>query len=181
MAGEIVETVIINGITYLVKRVVDALGRKILQFFRDMDKNGLPDTDNPEFYLLETDDGFGGWEGDGEDSGEGESGEGGDGEGEGDGGGSESEPDTSLPSTDTSTAQRDYVIITPDGPIVISNTGDAEKYDELVSQSQELWVQKYGALDKPLHNYSVTECLLFIVAVGTVIGLVLKIFKRRKL
>lgn len=74
----------------------------------------------------------------------------------------------------------DIVIITPDGPIVLYAESCSEEYDALVSRAEAAWVDKYGAMDKPLHNYSVSEALLFIIACGTVVSLFCKLFKRRK-
>lgn len=75
----------------------------------------------------------------------------------------------------------DIVIITPDGPIVLYAESGSEDYDALVSSAEAAWLDKYGAMDKPLHNYSVSEALLFIIACGTVVSLLCKIFKRRKM
>lgn len=169
VVGEVFEKVVRDGIKYLVKRVVNAAGKKIKQFFRDEDDDGVPDTEEPEFTEdddLETE------------SGEGESGE-----------ESEqpitSEPDDPVlpPAEASEPAQTigDIVIITPDGPIVLFAESGSEEHDALVSRAEAAWVDKYGAMDKPLHNYSVSEALLFIIACGTVISLFCKLFKRRKL
>ena len=45
----VLETVIVNGVKYLVKRVVDSVGNTISQFFKDDDNDGVPDTDEPYF------------------------------------------------------------------------------------------------------------------------------------
>ena len=47
----IFETVVIKGITYLVKKAVDAAGKAISQFFEDKDGDGNPDSDEPVFTL----------------------------------------------------------------------------------------------------------------------------------
>lgn len=75
----------------------------------------------------------------------------------------------------------DIVIITPDGPIVLYAESGSQEYYDLVSAAEAAWVDKYGAMDKPLHNYSVSEALLFIIACGTVVSLLCKLFKRRKM
>lgn len=74
----------------------------------------------------------------------------------------------------------DVILITPDGPIIMYAESGGEEYDVLVSRAEAAWVEKYGAMDKPLHNYSVSEALLFIIACGTVVSLFFKLFKRRK-
>lgn len=96
------------------------------------------------------------------------------------------EPDewTPFPPAETSEPTQtigDIVLFTPDGPVILYSESGGEEYDALVSQATELWVEKYGAMDKPLHNYSVSEALLFIIAAGTVVSLFCKLFKRRKL
>ena len=165
--GEVVtvvfEKVIRDGIKYLVKRTVNSIGKKIKEFFRDEDDDGVPDTEEPEF--VEDDDE--------ETSGEGES-------------GSElpTTSDPVRPPAETSEPTQtigDIVLMTPDGPIIMYTESGGEQYDALVSRVTEQWVEKYGAMDKPLHNYSVSEALLFIIAAGTVVGLFCKLFKRRKL
>lgn len=75
----------------------------------------------------------------------------------------------------------DIVIITPAGPIVLYAESGTDEYNDLVSAAEAAWVDKYGAMDKPLHNYSVSEALLFIIACGTVVSLLCKLFKRRKM
>lgn len=47
----IFETVVIKGITYLVKKAVDSAGKAISQFFEDKDGDGNPDSDEPVFTL----------------------------------------------------------------------------------------------------------------------------------
>lgn len=92
--------------------------------------------------------------------------------------------DPVLPPVETSEPAQtigDIVIITPDGPIVLYAESGSEEHDALVSRAEAAWVEKYGAMDKPLHNYSVSEALLFIIACGTVVSLLSKLFKRRKL
>lgn len=92
--------------------------------------------------------------------------------------------DPFLPPVETSEPTQtigDIVIITPEGPIVLYAESGSEEYDALVSRAEAAWVDKYGAMDKPLHNYSVSEALLFIIACGTVVSLLFKLFKRRKM
>lgn len=166
--GEVFEKVVRDGIKYLVKKTVNAVGKKIKQFFRDEDDDGVPDTEEPEFEEDDEEE----ISGEDETSGEGDSGS--------------DLPITSdpvRPPAETSKPLQtigDIVLITPDGPIIIYSESSGEEYDALVSRVTEHWVERYGAMDKPLHNYSVSEALLFIIAAGSVIGLFLKLFRRRK-
>ena len=52
---EIIGTVIVDGVTYLIKKGVDALGKKILNFFRDSDNDGVPDSEEPEWWVYDND------------------------------------------------------------------------------------------------------------------------------
>ncbi len=169
--GEVFETAVREGITYLVRKVTNAVGKKVKQFFRDEDGDGVPDTEEPEF---EEDD-----EEEGETGGETSGGEG-------------EYPITPLPETsgselppaNTSTATQDIgkiVVITPEGPVTMYMDNDAQNYAELVSVAEERWLERYGATTKDFANYSVSEALLFIIAGCALAGLFAKIFKRRKL
>lgn len=92
--------------------------------------------------------------------------------------------DTERPPAETGEPTQtigDIVFITPDGPIVIYADSGSDEHADLVARAESAWVDKYGAMDKPLHNYSVSEALLFIIACGTVVSLLCKLFKRRKL
>lgn len=172
LVGEVFETAVREGITYLVRKVTNAVGKKVKQFFLDEDGDGVPDTEEPEF---EEDD-----EEEGETGGETSGGEG-------------ENPITPLPETSgsdlppattTSTATQDIgkiVIITPEGPYTIYADNEAENYAELVSVAEERWLERYGATTKDFTNYSVSEALLFIIAGCALAGLFAKIFKRRKL
>ena len=161
MAAGVIETVfevvIRDGIKYLVKKATDSLGKAIRQFFRDENDDGVPDTEEPEFT-----------EDDEETSGE---------QGESD----TDEPIVTPPSVTTSdtTTYPEIVLITPDGPIVMADNTTSD-YQALCSQATEYWIDKYGATSKPFTQYSVTECLLFIIAVISIFFFVCKIFKRRK-
>lgn len=166
---EVFEKVVRDGIKYLVKRTVNAVGKKIKEFFRDEDDDGVPDTDEPEFTEVDEEETSGG---------EGESGE------EPDQPVTSDPEDPVLPPAETSQPTQtigDIVLITPDGPIVLYAESGSEEFDALVSSAEAAWVDKYGAMDKPLHNYSVSEALLFIIACGTVVSLICKLFKRRKM
>lgn len=167
VVGEVFETAVREGITYLVRKVTNAVGKKVKQFFRDDDGDGVPDTEEPEF---EEDDDV-----------------------EGETSGREGDypitplPETSdseLPPANTSTSTQDIgkiVIITPEGPYTIYADNEAENYAELVSVAEERWLERYGATTKDFSNYSVSEALLFIIAGCALAGLFAKIFKRRKL
>lgn len=78
-----------------------------------------------------------------------------------------------------SSGEMPAVLITPDG--IISGL---DQNDELSAQYSDevytLWLQYYGALDKPFKYYTVTEALLLIVAAFAGVSLIGKLFKRRK-
>lgn len=52
---------------------------------------------------------------------------------------------------------------------------------EVADTAYTLWLSENAALDKPFSNYSVSEALLFFIAFGSLVGLVSKLFKRRKM
>lgn len=152
IAEKIIGTTIVNGVKYLLKKAVDSAGKFIWQLFADEDEDGVPDTPDTPWDT---------WD---------------------------HEPDewTPFPVTppvETSESQTigDVVFMTPEGIVVMYSESGGEVYDALVSRATEQWVAAYGAMDKPLHNYSVSEALLFIIAAGTVVSLFCKLFKRRKL
>lgn len=172
MAAEIVEvfeTVVRDGIKYLVKKTVDGVGKKIKQFFRDENGDGVPDTEEPEF-----------WEDDNEEI---------------SGGAGESGtdvpvdpfPETSdpvLPPAETSSPTYDIghiVVLTPEGVVTMYADNNASNYAELVSLADERWLQRNGATTKDFSHYSVSEALLFIIAGCALFWLFCKIFNRRKL
>lgn len=156
---EIVGTIVIEGVKYLLKKVADEAGKIIWRAFTDEDEDGVPD--NPENPFQEWDE----------------------------------EPDewTPLPSYDTSepvlppaetstpATIGDIVLMTPDGPVVLYTESGGEEYDALVSRANEQWLEKNGAAVKPFEHYSVSEALLFLIAVCSLFGFFCKIFKRRKL
>lgn len=78
-----------------------------------------------------------------------------------------------------SSGEMPAVLITPDG--IISGL---DQNDELSAQYSDevytLWLQYYGALDKPFKYYTVTEALLLIVAAFAGVSLIGKLFKRRR-
>lgn len=164
--GEIVtsvfERVVRDGITYLVRKAVNAAGKKIREFFRDEDDNGVPDTDEPEF--TEDDD-------EEETSGEGET-----------SGETSDTPDIPVkpPATTSETTNiGDVVLITPDGPVALYADSD-EQLAATVSKATEQWVAVNGATNKPFTNYSVTEGLLFLIAIPVLFVFFRGLFKRGK-
>lgn len=96
------------------------------------------------------------------------------------------EPDTpelpffEIDPEEQTAVEKSIIIMNSDGTMTIYDEGGnitAEDCDTAYS----LWVSENGALDKPFANYSVSEVLLLFIAVGSVVGLICKIFKRRKL
>lgn len=96
------------------------------------------------------------------------------------------EPDTpelpffEIDPEEQTAVEKSIIIMNSDGTMTIYDEGGnitAEDCDTAYS----LWVSENGALDKPFVNYSVSEALLLFIAAGSVVSLIFKIFKRRKL
>lgn len=51
--SEIIETVIIDGVTYFLKKGIDAAGKTIIGWFKDMDNDGVADSSDPEFWVTQ--------------------------------------------------------------------------------------------------------------------------------
>ncbi len=92
----------------------------------------------------------------------------------------ESEPVTSSLPTLTERGELRIVIISPDGTMTYYDEG-GNLTAEVADTAYSLWLSENAALEKPFANYSVSEALLLFIAIGSVIGLISKVFKRRKL
>lgn len=92
----------------------------------------------------------------------------------------ESEPVTSSPPTLTERGELRIVIISPDGTMTYYDEG-GNLTAEVADTAYSLWLSENAALEKPFANYSVSEALLLFIAIGSIIGLISKVFKRRKL
>lgn len=76
--------------------------------------------------------------------------------------------------------QGGIIIMSPDGTMsVYDPSGQLVRED--YNAAYALWLKDNGALDKHFEHYSVTEALLFFIFLGSITGLICKIFKRRKL
>lgn len=64
--------------------------------------------------------------------------------------------------------------VSPDSPFYPIGS---KEYQEII----EVHTDNVPALDKSFKNYTVTEALLFLIFIGSAIGVVSKIFKRRKM
>lgn len=150
--AEIVGTIIIDGGTYLLQKFIDELGNILWRAFTDEDGDLLPD--DPENPFMTWDEEPEGW--------------------------TAFDPSGSIDDLVTQTV----VFMTPDGPVIgytLNNLEDSTFYDTVSSMVTEQWVYTNGAMVKPYRNYTVTEAYLFIIAVGTIVSLFSKIFKRRKM
>lgn len=125
---EIVGSIIIDGITYLVGKAVDG----IVHIFIDEDGDGNPDyPELPDFEIPV-----------------------------------ETEKDTSI------------IIVSPDGTMCIYDENGnirAENCDMAYS----LWLSENGVMEKKLDNYSVTEGLLALILLFTVINFIRGLFTRK--
>lgn len=72
------------------------------------------------------------------------------------------------------------IIVSPDGTMTIYDEG-GNITAEVADNAYSLWLSENGALDKRFEHYSVSEALLLVIALGSLVGLISKIFKRRKL
>lgn len=92
---------------------------------------------------------------------------------------------SSVPSSPTPTIpetkqELQIIIVSPDGTMTIyDEAGNITA--EVADTAYSLWLSENGALDKHFDHYSVSEALLLVIALGSLVGLVSKIFKRRKL
>lgn len=154
VVGDIVGTVVVDGATYLLKKVVGEAGNFLWQLFTDEDGDNLPDDpENPfDVWDQEPDEWFP----------------------------FPTEPDDPVISEPTQTIEN-IVVIAPDGVVLINPNPDSDDYDAIVSQANELWAERYGATVKSFEGYSVSEALLFIIAACALFSFFCKIFKRRKL
>lgn len=87
----------------------------------------------------------------------------------------ESVPD---PPTITERGELQIIIISPDGSMTIYDEG-GNITAEVADTAYSLWLSENAALDKKFENYSVSEALLFFIALGSLVGLISKVFKRR--
>ena len=151
LVTEIVGTIVIDGASYLLQRFVDEVGNIIWRAFTDEDGDRLPDDPENPFAIFDE------------------------------------EPDWWLPFDSTESelpedVQSLVIFMTPDGPVFSYNPSeDSLLYDYIIDQVTEQWVEVNGAMVKPFRQYTVSEAFLFIIAVGTIISLLSKIFKRRKM
>lgn len=150
---EIIGTVVVEGVTYLLKKVAGEAGNFLWQLFTDEDGDGVPDDpENPwDTWDQEPDE----WTP------------------------FPQLPDDPVISEPIQTIEN-IVVITPDGPVIMYANPDSENYNTIVSQANNEWLELYGSTIKPFEVYSVSEALLFIIASCALFWLFGKIFKRRK-
>ena len=155
---EIIGTIVIEGGKYLISKALDDLGNWIWRAFTDEDGDGFPD--DPENPFREWDEEPEDWD-----------------------------PFDPIPvdpvvpvdpvEPDTSNDTQ-IIIVSPDGSMMIyDEAGNITA--EVADTAYSLWLSENGALDKRFENYSVSEALLLFIALGALVGMVCKIFKRRKL
>lgn len=153
---QIIGYIIIEGGKYLLKKIVDAAGKAIWRAFTDEDGDQLPD--DPENPFREWDEDPGGW--DPLDP-------------------FPVDPGVSVP-VEPEQTDLQIIIVSPDGTMTIyDREGNITAED--VDTAYSLWISDNGALDKPFNNYTVSEALLLFIAIGSVVALISKLFKRRKL
>lgn len=130
MEGEIVEiisTIIIDGVVYVIKKGIDGL----ISFFRDEDGDGLPDLPEPDFQIP-----------------------------------IEERVDKCI------------IIVAPDGTITVYDE-DGNITPEDCDMAYSLWVADNNVMSKQLDNYSVTEGLLALLLLFTVLNFIRGLFVRK--
>lgn len=89
-------------------------------------------------------------------------------------------PSSPAPTIPETKQELQIIIVSPDGTMTIyDEAGNITA--EVADTAYSLWLSENGALDKRFDHYSVSEALLLVIALGSLVGLVSKIFKRRKL
>lgn len=89
-------------------------------------------------------------------------------------------PSSPAPTIPETKQELQIIIVSPDGTMTIyDEAGNITA--EVADTAYSLWLSENGALDKHFDHYSVSEALLLVIALGSLVGLVSKIFKRRKL
>lgn len=89
-------------------------------------------------------------------------------------------PSSPTPPIEVEATKLQIIIVSPDGTMTIyDESGNITA--EVADNAYSLWLSDNGALDKHFEHYSVSEALLLFIALGSLVGLISKIFKRRKL
>lgn len=153
---EIIGTIVIEGGKYLISKLIDEAGKVIWRAFTDEDGDMLPD--DPANPFREWDEEPEDWDP------------------------FDPVPDDPVvgPGESDTSVETQIIIVSPDGSMMIyDETGNLSA--EVADTAYTLWLSENAALDKPFANYSVSEALLFFIAFGSLVGLVSKLFKRRKM
>lgn len=91
-----------------------------------------------------------------------------------------SEPSSPTPTVPDTRQELQIIIVSPDGTMTIYDEG-GNITAEIADTAYSLWLSENAALDKRFEHYSVSEAFLLVIALGSLVGLISKIFKRRKL
>lgn len=150
---EIIGTIVIEGGKYLLKKIVNEIGKEIWQAFTDDDGDGIPD--DPENPFREWDEEPEDWDP------------------------FDPIPDTPVvPDTPTDTREVTIIFISADGTMTVYDESGEIKPEDC-DNAYSLWVSENGIMSKKLDNYSVTEGLLALVLLFTVINFVRGLFRRK--
>ncbi len=153
---EIIGTIIIEGGKYLISKALDEVGNWIWRAFTDEDGDGVPD--DPENPFREWDEEPDDWE-----------------------------PFDPIPidpvipvdpDTPTDTREVTIIFISADGTMTVYDESGEIKPEDC-DNAYSLWVSENGIMEKKLDNYSVTEGLLALVLLFTVINFVRGLFRRK--
>lgn len=128
--AEVVGSIVIDGVTYLVGKAVDG----IISLFRDEDGDGVPDL--PDL------------------------------------------PDFEIPVETETQIDKSIIIVSPDGTMCIyDDMGNIKAEDCELAYS--LWLSDNGVMNKNLDNYSVTEGLLALLVLFSVLNFIRGLFARK--
>lgn len=156
--AEIIGTIVIEGGKYLLKKVVNEIGKAIWQAFADEDGDGVPD--DPENPFREYDEEPDDWEP------------------------FDPLPENPIIPVDPNPVEPapqriiTFFVVAPDGTMTIYDES-GEITPEDCDYAYSLWVSDNGIMSKKLDNYSVTEGLLALVLLFTAINFVRGLFRRK--
>lgn len=150
---EIVGKKLIDGVWYIIGKVVDEVGKTIWRAFTDEDGDRVPD--DPANPSHEWDEDPGDWEP------------------------FDPVPDVPVVPVDPEpTKEISFVVINPDGTMTIyDEAGNITA--EVVDNAYSLWLSENNFLDKNFDNYSVSEGFLFLIFFALA-AIVIKFFFGRR-
>lgn len=149
---EIVGTLFVEGVKYLIGKAVDEVGNIIWRAFTDEDGDLLPDDPlNPFFEWDEEPDDWNPFN---------------------------PVPVDPVFPTEPDTREVTIIFISADGTMTVYDESGELKPEDC-DKAYSMWVSENGIMSKKLDNYSVTEGLLALVLLFTAINFVRGLFRRK--